>query len=44
MPGLCTCGQNYDVTHAMNCERGGFIIMRHTMFKIWGKFIKNNFE
>ena len=29
MPGQCPCGQNYDVTHAMNCKRGGFIIMRY---------------
>ena len=29
MPSLCPCGQNNDVTHAMNCRRGGFMIMRH---------------
>ena len=30
MPSLCPCGQNYDVTHVMNCKRArGFIIMRH---------------
>ena len=29
MPGLCPCGQNYDVTHAMNCKRDDFIIMTH---------------
>ena len=29
MPSLCSCGQNNDVTHAMNCRRGGFMIMRH---------------
>ena len=29
MPSQCPCGQNHDVTHAMKCKRGGFIIMRH---------------
>ena len=28
MPGLYPCGQNCEVTHATNCKRGGFIIMR----------------
>ena len=28
MPSLCPCVQNYDITQAMNCRRGGFIIMR----------------
>ena len=25
----CPCGQNYDVTHAVNCKKGSFVIMRH---------------
>ena len=29
MPSQCLYGQNYDVTHAMYCKRGGFIIMRN---------------
>ena len=29
MPSQCSCGQKYDVSHAMNCKRGDFIIMRH---------------
>ena len=29
MPSQCPCGQNYDITYAMNYKRGGFIIMRH---------------
>ena len=29
MQSQCPCGQNYDVAHALNCKRGGFIIMRH---------------
>ena len=28
LPSKCPCGQRFDVTHAMNCKRGGFI-MRH---------------
>ena len=30
MPSQSPLGQNFDVTHAMNCKRGGFIIMRRT--------------
>ena len=33
MPSQCPYGQNYDVTHAMNCKRDGFIIMRHN--NVW---------
>ena len=29
MPSKCACGKKFDVTHAMNCGRGGFIIARH---------------
>lgn len=29
LPSKCPCGQRFDVTHAMNCKRGGFVIMRH---------------
>ena len=29
LPSKCPCGQRFDVTHAMNCKRGGFVVMRH---------------
>ena len=29
MPSQYPCGHNYDVTHAMKCKNGGFVIMRH---------------
>ena len=29
LPTKCPCGQNFNVTHAMNCKMGGFVIIRH---------------
>ena len=29
IPSTCPCGQKFDLDHAMNCKRGGFVIMRH---------------
>ena len=29
LPSICPCGQRVDITHAMNCKCGDFVIMRH---------------
>ena len=48
MPSQCLCGQNYDVTHAMNCKKGRFVIMRHNNVQNFEanlvKTTLNNFE
>ena len=29
MPSLCVCGEPNDITHALSCKTGGFVIRRH---------------
>ena len=29
LPSKCPCGQTFNINHAMNCKRGGFVTMRH---------------
>lgn len=29
MPSTCICGKQNDVSHALSCARGGYVIMRH---------------
>ena len=29
LPSKCPCGQQFTPNHAMNCKRGGFVIIRH---------------
>ena len=33
LPSTCTCGSPFDLNHALNCKRGGFIIMRHNSIR-----------
>ena len=29
LPSKCACGQAFDTNHAMNCKKGGFVMIRH---------------
>ena len=29
LPSKCPCGQNCNINRALNCKRGGFVIIRH---------------
>ena len=29
LPAMCPCGQKYNVAHALNCKKSGFVTMRH---------------
>ena len=31
LPAMFPCGEKYIVTHALNCRKGGFFIMRHNI-------------
>ena len=33
LPRVCHCGEKFSPTHAMSCQKGGFIIMRHDNIK-----------
>ena len=28
LPSKCPCGSTFDITHVLNCKRGGYVIMR----------------
>ena len=38
LPSHCPCGQKYTLDHALNCKRGGFIIMRHNSVRDFAFF------
>ena len=33
LPSHCPCGQKFDVNHALNCKKGGFVIIRHNSIR-----------
>jgi len=33
LPATCPCGERFDVTHALTCGKGGFVIERHDNVK-----------
>ena len=48
MPSKCPCGQKYHLNYAMNCKRGGFVVMKHNNIRDFEanllKTIQNNVE
>ena len=48
MPRICPCEQKFDLNYAMNCKRGGFVIVRHNNVRDFEanllKTMHNDFE
>ena len=33
LPSSCACGTKFNIEHALNCHRGGFVIIRHNALR-----------
>ena len=46
LPSKCPCGEKFNVTHALNCKRGGFVNARHDNIKNFEarKMVANDVE
>ena len=39
LPSKCPCGNQFNVTHALNCKKGGFVTIRHNVRDFEGELL-----